>query len=138
MKLFVILSIISGLTMVSVTGVVYAQSSYDINIPTGAASPDAPYFWQNEKDGSTTGNIEIIVGDKVVWKNADTAAHTVTSGTPTDGPDEIFDSGLFAPGKSFPFIFEEKGTYPYFCLVHPWMTGIVSVTEGFSILPNVG
>lgn len=138
MKLFIILFIVTGLAVVSMTGIVYAQSSYDINIPTGAASPDAPYFWQNEKDGSTTGDIDIIMGDKVVWKNADTAAHTVTSGTPTDGPDGIFDSGLFAPGKSFPFTFKEKGIYPYYCLVHPWMTGTVFVTEGFSILPNVG
>ena len=94
-------------------------SSYDINIPTGAASPDAPYFWQSEKDGSTTGDITINIGDEVVWKNADTAAHTVTSGTPADGPDEMFDSGLFAPGKSFSFAFTEKGQYPYYCLVHP-------------------
>jgi len=34
---------------------VFAQTSYDINIPTGAASPDAPFFWQSEKGGSTTG-----------------------------------------------------------------------------------
>ena len=48
--------------------------SYDINIPTGAADPAAPYFWQSEKDGSTTGDITIQLNDVVVWKNADTAA----------------------------------------------------------------
>ena len=132
------LSIICGLFAFSMVSMVFAQSSYDINIPTGAASPDAPYFWQSEKDGSTTGVIEINVGDEVVWKNADTAAHTVSSGTPTDGPDGIFDSGLFAPGKSFPYTFAEKGNYPYFCIVHPWMIGTVIVTEGFQIIPKVG
>ena len=71
----------------------FAEETYDINIPTGAASPDAPYFWQSEKDGSTTGVIKILTGDTIVWKNADTAAHTVTSGTAVDGPDDIFDSG---------------------------------------------
>jgi len=130
--------IISGLFTFSMAGMVFAQSSYDINIPAGAASPDAPYFWQSEKDGRTDGIIEINIDDTVVWKNADTAAHTVSSGTPTEGPDEIFDSGLFAPGKSFPHTFAAKGNYPYFCIVHPWMTGTVIVTEGFQIIPKVG
>ena len=116
----------------------FAQNSYDVNIPTGAASPDAPYFWQSEKDGSTSGIVEILVGDTVVWKNADTAAHTVTSGTATQGFDDKFDSGLFAPGKSFSYKFTEIGHYPYFCLVHPWMEGTIIVTVGYSIIPDVG
>ena len=97
----------------------HAQNSYDINIPTGSASPDAPYFWQSEKDGTTTGMVEILVGDTIVWKNADTAVHTVTSGTAEDGPDGLFDSGLFGPGKSFSYKYNEIGDYPYYCIVHP-------------------
>ena len=116
----------------------FAQTSYDVNIPTGAASPDAPYFWQSEKDGTTTGVVEILTGDTIVWKNADSAAHTVTSGSASLGPDDVFDSGLFAPGKSFSYKFTETGHYPYFCLVHPWMEGAVIVTDDYSIIPNVG
>ena len=117
---------------------VFAEETYDILIPTGAASPDAPYFWQSEKDGSTDGIIKILIGDTVIWKNADTAAHTVTSGTAVDGPDDIFDSGLYGPGKSFTQTFSEEGTFPYFCLVHPWMDGEVIVNAGYSIIPQVG
>jgi len=116
----------------------YAQTTYAVNIPTGAASPDAPYFWQSEKGGSTTGIVEILIDDSIVWKNADTAMHTVTSGTALDGPDDKFDSGLFGPGKSFNYKFTETGYYPYFCLIHPWMEGTIIVTAGYSILPNVG
>ena len=101
-------------------------------------SPDAPYFWQSEKDGSTTGTIEIITEDSIVWKNADTAVHTVTSGTVEEGPDDIFDSGMFGPGKSFTQKFSETGNYPYYCLLHPWMIGTVIVTDGYSIIPDVG
>lgn len=137
-KSLFLLSAIFGFSIFSMMGTAYAISSYDINIPTGAANPDAPYFWQSEKDGSTTGSIAINIGDEVVWKNADTAAHTVTSGTPTEGPNDMFDSGLFAPGKFFSFIFAEKGEYPYYCIVHPWMIGTVYVTEGFQILPKIG
>jgi len=120
----------------------FAQSTYTINIPTGAADPNAPYFWQVEPTGNTDGELTINVLDLVVWENADTAAHTVTSGIADDGPDDIFDSSLFGPGNSFKFQFTEAGTYDYFCLVHPWMTGVVNVVEAMSsenrIIHNVG
>ena len=122
----------------SSTGIAHAQNTYDINIPTGAADPNAPYFWQSEKDGSTTGIIEILVLDTIIWKNADTVAHTVTSGTPGAGPDNMFNSGLFASGKSYTLQFDKIGNFPYFCSVHPWRVGEVIVTEGLSILPDVG
>lgn len=116
----------------------YAQTTYTINIPTGAGDPDAPYFWQSEKDGRTDGVIHIVLGDTVNWENADTVTHTVTSGTVDAGPDGIFDTGLFPPGQSFRYTFEELGNYPYYCVVHPWMVGEVIVTEGMSVLPDVG
>ena len=138
MKNVFLFLIASVLLLIHLSTNAYAQETYDILIPTGAASPDAPYFWQSEKDGSTSGIIEILVDQTVVWKNADTATHTVTSGTAADGPDDIFDSGLFAPGKSFTQNFSEAGTFPYFCLVHPWMDGSVIVSAGYSIIPQVG
>jgi len=119
----------------------FAQETYVINIPTGAADITAPYFWQSEKDGDTSGKIEVRALDYVRWENADTAAHTVTSGTPEDGPDGIFDSSLFAPGKDFEYQFTEAGNFDYFCLVHPWMTGVVIVSQvssALQIIPNVG
>ncbi len=79
-----------------------------------------------------------MVGDKIDWGNADTAAHTVTSGTPDAGPSGLFDSGLFPPGKTFSYQFSEKGEVPYYCIVHPWMTGVVTVTAGFKVISNVG
>lgn len=116
----------------------FAQTTYVINTPTGAASPDAPYFWQSEKDGDTSGNIEVKVLDSVRWENADTAMHTVTSGTPEEGPDGMFDSGLSAPGQSFSYQFTEIGEFDYFCLVHPWMTGTVTVVSGLQVVPGIG
>lgn len=121
-----------------VTNMAFAQETYVINIPTGAASIDAPYFWQSEKDGDTSGKIEVRVLDYVRWENADTAAHTVTSGTPEEGPDGIFDSSLFAPGKDFQYQFTIGGNFDYFCMVHPWMTGVVIVTSELQMIPNVG
>ena len=75
------------------------------------------------------GTVTIDVGGEVSWVNEDTAAHTVTSGSTTSGPDGVFDSGLFMPETSFSFKFEEAGEYPYYCMVHPWMSGMVIVQE---------
>jgi len=117
---------------------VFAQTSYEVKMPTGSSDPQAPYFWQSVKDGSTTGIVEIVIGDTIVWSNADTAFHTVTSGSEADGLDGLFDSKEFAPGKSFTYKFSEIGHYPYYCTLHPWMQGTIIVTSGFSIVPNVG
>jgi len=35
---------------------------------------------------------------------------------------------MMAGGTSFAHTFDTAGTYPYFCLVHPWMVGTVIVT----------
>ena len=72
-------------------------------------------------------SVTVSVGDEVTWSNDDTAAHTVTSGTAADGPDGVFDSSLFTAGQTFSVTFDEAGEYPYFCMVHPWMTGIITV-----------
>jgi len=117
---------------------VFAQTSYEVKMPTGSSDPQAPYFWQSVKDGSTTGIVEILVGDTIVWSNADTAFHTVTSGSETDGLDGLFDSKEFGPGNSFKYKFSEIGHYPYYCTLHPWMKGTIIVTSGYSIIPNVG
>ena len=69
----------------------------------------------------------VAKGATVTWSNDDSAAHTVTSGTPTGGPDGLFDSSIFMAGNSFEFTFNDAGTYDYFCMVHPWMAGIINV-----------
>ncbi|MFB5634200.1 MAG: PEFG-CTERM sorting domain-containing protein [Candidatus Nitrosomaritimum aestuariumsis] len=71
--------------------------------------------------------ITINVGEEITWSNDDSAAHTVTAGSASDGPSGVFDSSLFMAGTTFSHTFEEAGTFPYFCMVHPWMEGIVNV-----------
>ena len=64
-----------------------------------------------------------------MWENGDSAAHTVVSGTPGEGSDGVFSSGLIISGSTFTFTFTESGTYPYICIVHPWLTGTVTVAD---------
>ena len=94
----------------------------DVIMPTKVSRPGC------EKTDScyTPSKIIIKQGDSVTWVNEDVAFHSVTSGY-YDKPSEIFDSDYLDPEESFTFIFENIGTYDYFCTLHPWMKGQVIV-----------
>src|SRR5574341_1115455 len=119
---FVGLALVAAI--VAITPSAFADhAKVDVSIPAGSATPGC------EETNACFDPAEAIidVGGEVTWTNDDTAAHTVTSGNPTDGPDGAFDSSLFGPGKTFSHKFEEAGTFNYFCMVHPWMLGVVEV-----------
>ena len=64
----------------------------------------------------------------VIWDNQDNALHTATSGeSPT--PDGKFDSGLIGANQaSKPVTMpSQPGEYKYFCTLHPFLVGTVTV-----------
>ena len=72
----------------------------------------------------------VDVGGKVIFINTDQeAAHTFTSGSADKGPSGVFDSSLLVVDKSYEWIATIPGEYPYFCMIHPWMDGILVVVE---------
>ena len=73
----------------------------------------------------------VDVGGVVIFSNTDSAAHTFTSGEATDADSvgAIFDSSLAMAGASFEWTPTEAGDVPYFCIVHPWMAGLIIVQE---------
>ena len=102
---------------------VIAPTVVEVSLPPGSAVPGC----EEENACYIPFSVSIRVGDTIVWSNDDTAAHTVTSGLPAEGPDGIFDSSLFMAGTTFEHTFDEAGDYPYFCMVHPWMVGQIQV-----------
>ena len=96
----------------------------NISIPEGTALPGC----EETNSCYNPVDVNIFQGSTVIWANIDTAAHTVTSGTAQDGPAGKFDSSLIPAGNTWEHTFDKKGNYPYFCQVHPWMTGTVTVT----------
>ena len=96
----------------------------EVSIPAGSSSPGC----EETKKCFTPSSVSIMKGDTVVWSNDDTAAHTITSGSPANGPSGMFDSSLLIGGKSFEHTFDSSGSVDYFCMVHPWMTGSVQVS----------
>ncbi|MBN4046099.1 hypothetical protein JYT57_00275, partial [Nitrosarchaeum koreense] len=73
--------------------------------------------------------ITINQGETVQWTNKDNVIHTVTSGSPSSSvSSNLFDSGMFYSEDPYQFEFNNKGSFGYYCMVHPWMEGTVIVT----------
>jgi plastocyanin len=66
-------------------------------------------------------DITVPVGATVTWTNRDDIPHTVVS------TDKVFKSKVLDTDEKFSFTFSNAGTYPYFCSIHPKMTGKVVV-----------
>src|ERR1700681_3657378 len=65
--------------------------------------------------------ITVPVGTTVTWTNSDDIPHTAVS---TDG---VFKSKVMDTDEKFSYTFTKAGTYPYYCTIHPTMTGQVVV-----------
>lgn len=65
--------------------------------------------------------VTVPVGTTVTWTNRDDIPHTVVS---TDG---VFKSKVRDTDEKFSYTFAKAGTYPYYCTIHPKMTGQIVV-----------
>ena len=72
-------------------------------------------------------NLTVSAGATVNWTNQALLPHTTTSGVP-GAPSGEWDSGLLAWTQDFSQTFDTSGVFPYFCTIHQWMTGTVTVT----------
>ena len=89
-------------------------------------------------------DITVPVGTTVTWINQDDVGHTVTEGDPNSPKPanlRVFDSSgealtgrvaLIGPGQSWSYTFTTPGTYEYYCIVHPYMVGQITVTSAVS------
>src|SRR6266436_524473 len=67
------------------------------------------------------GTLTVPVGTTVTWTNRDDIPHTVVS------TDSVFKSKVLDTDEKFSYTFGKAGTFPYFCSIHPKMTGKVIV-----------
>ena len=91
-----------------------------VSIVSGSSLPSNGEFYVPE-------TVETTVGSMINWKNEDFGPHTVTSGDMTTGKTGVFDSNIMQKGSTFSFLFDRVGEYDYFCTLHPFMTGRISV-----------
>src|SRR5512135_2462311 len=88
-----------------------------------AAAPQKPDTADVKIDNFSfgPGTLTVPVGTTVTWTNRDDIPHTVVS---TEG---VFKSKVLDTDEKFSFTFGKAGSYPYFCSIHPKMTGKVVV-----------
>lgn len=85
-------------------------ASVDITAPTAGRFAFAPAA------------LTVPAGTTITWTNRTDAPHTVTA----DGG--AFGSGVFSRGQSFRLVLTTPGTYTYYCAIHPYMHGSITVT----------
>ena len=70
-------------------------------------------------------------GDKILVDNVDTMPHTVTNGESGSDPNsgKLFDTSIINGGDSAELDTStiDAGTHLYYCMVHPYMTGTLTV-----------
>ena len=65
--------------------------------------------------------LKVAVGATVTWVNRDDIPHTAVS------TEKVFKSKVLDTDDKYSYTFIKAGTYPYFCSLHPKMTGQVVV-----------
>jgi plastocyanin len=102
-------------------------------------STTTPATTQTEVTGAATVNVQnfafnpasitVPKGTTVIWVNQDTTDHQIVNdaqGTIAQGA--LFTSNSLPKGASYSFKFDNPGTYPYHCSIHPSMKATVKVT----------
>ena len=101
-----------------------AFAQEQVSIAPGSSNPSAAEFF-------TPTEISVSAGTTVTWTNDDSTIHTVVEGGPQGGgagATPAFDSSIIAPGATWDHTFDTAGNFDYYCNLHPFMTGKVTVT----------
>ena len=72
-------------------------------------------------------NLEVVSGTTVEWRNDDSVPHTIQSQDSQGSIIGLFNSAPLLTGDSFEYTFDNSGVYNYFCSLHPWRVGIITV-----------
>lgn len=110
-------------SLIEPSNLTYAQSPnpHQVSIVSGSSDPTNENFYDPTE-------VSINAGDKVTWVNNDISIHNLASGTPEEGLTNEFESGIIQAGGTFEHTFNDAGSIDYYCTIHPWMTGSVTVT----------
>jgi plastocyanin len=85
------------------------------------SSVDAPHAISLDNFGFAPERVAIPVGATMTWTNHDDVPHTIVSTA------QAFKSPVLDTDEQFSYRFAERGTYPYYCSLHPKMTGQIVV-----------
>ncbi|MGB8012622.1 MAG: cupredoxin family copper-binding protein [Terriglobales bacterium] len=116
---------VASATPMIVAMLLFFAGSSSVKAANNAANNDqtAPAPAEVKIDNFSFGpqTLTVAVGTKVTWTNRDDIPHTAVS---TEG---VFKSKVMDTDEKFSYTFTKAGTYPYYCTIHPKMTGKVVV-----------
>ena len=94
-------------------------TSIEIEMPQNAAYQNkyGPFFIPE--------NAIVPSGSRVTWVNHDFIAHTATA----SGDQKLFDTGPVTPSSSASVIVNGTGRIAYYCEIHPWMQGSLTIVN---------
>jgi plastocyanin len=113
----------TGSNATTPTATTTAAAAATLTIPNGASVQGNPAYDPSQ--------LTVKVGDTIAVENKDIAPHTVTNGKDATDPTmgKLFDTSIINAGDSGEIVAADldPGEYPYFCSVHPYMTGTLTV-----------
>lgn len=123
--------------LLGITHVNYVAGSHSLAVVDSALALTSASQARLEKTTNTTEvkidnfsfaprSLPVKVGTVVTWTNRDDIPHTATS------TEKKFASPVLDTDQAFSFRFQEPGSYPYFCKIHPTMTGTIVVEKDAS------
>jgi plastocyanin len=127
-----LLKLVFPVAMVPLVGVTGCWRDPEFAEPPPAAAAVMPAAAASQPSGASVSidnfsfappTITVAAGTTVTWVNRDDVPHTVTA------DDKRFGSKALDTDDRFSQQFTTPGTFPYFCAVHPHMTGRVIVTK---------
>lgn len=121
--------IVLGVALIVATAVVFVgrddeSSATQARPPAGSATAADKVQIKNflfKPDAVT-----VVAGTKITFTNEDSAPHTATSG-PSPNPDGVFDTDVLKKGQSKVVTLTKRGTFAYYCVLHPFMKATVIV-----------
>ena len=112
----VILILFSPLFLILIQSGALAQvPPTTVSIAPGSSDPSTPSPYYPSP-------VSLVIGSTVMWTNNDAVYHTATSSTGS------FDSGLIAPNGSWNWTPPTAGYFSYYCKLHPYMNGAITVS----------
>jgi plastocyanin len=118
MRRSLLIASVLAAAVLTVSGIVSGHQSFAASAQEKSAST-AEVKIDNFSFGPAA--ITVPVGTTVTWINRDDIPHTVVS------TEKVFKSKVLDTDEKFSYTFTKPGEYPYFCSIHPKMTGKVVV-----------
>ena len=118
------LALVAIVTVMTLRGTSLASQPGESSMTAAAsagASTDSAAEVKIDNFSFTPGAVTVKAGTQVTWINHDDIPHTVDS---TQGK---FKSAALDTDDKFQFRFTEPGEYPFYCRMHPKMTGKIIV-----------